>query len=59
MRIILDYLIASAVIFILLVLAMRTRRMLKRLEPDSVIVKPDQIVIKHSLDETPVAAAIN
>ena len=41
-------------IFILLCVAMRTRRMLKRLEPDAVIVKPDLIVIKHSFYENPV-----
>ena len=58
MRIILDYLIVLAVIFVLLCVAMRTRRMRKRLEPDEAIVKPNLIIIKHSFDEDPVTPAL-
>jgi Na+-transporting methylmalonyl-CoA/oxaloacetate decarboxylase gamma subunit len=46
-----DFIFVFIVLFILMILATRTRRLLKRLEKEEPKNKRDTIIIRHSLDE--------
>ena len=46
-----DFIFVFVVLFILMVLATRTRRLMKRLEKEEPKNKRDMIVVRHSLDQ--------